>query len=288
MNSHQDVRQSGTGRRIGATAPVLAAVRSWAMTRPEIVGLAHVGSHVPGTPGPYANIVIVVLTDDAERYRRDNSWIAEIAWPKGAEPDGPTSYSRYGRTWSRHVALADLRLVEFSFALSTWANDAPIDPHTYLVMGEIPEILWDPEGRLARLRAALEPALVDEEKAAQEFHRSWEHAEEFYAHWSRLPRHAWLEPMIGLVAELRRRGYDRRLRHGHSVYILKLSRSIEHGLRGDQPFLSILPLKDGGLEIGGYLRDTGGIREVHLTQSTVALPPVLDSFLQQLARERID
>jgi hypothetical protein len=288
MNSHQDVRQSGTGRRIGATHPVLAAVRSWAMTRPDIVGLAHVGSHVPLTPGPYANIVIVVLTDDAELYRRDNSWIAEIAWPKGAEPDGPTSYNRYGRTWSRHVALADLRLVEFTFALSTWANDAPIDPRTYLVMGEIPEILWDPEGRLARLRAALEPALVDEEKAADEFQSSWKRAEEFYAHWSRLPRHEWLEPMIGLVGELRSRGYDRRLRHGHSLYILTLSRSIEHGLRDDQPYLSIVPLENGGLEIGGSLHDTGGIRQVHLTLSTVALPPVLDNFLQQLAKERID
>jgi hypothetical protein len=178
--------------------------------------------------------------------------------------------------------------VEFSFALSTWANDAPIDPFTYLIMGGWPDILWDPEGRLARLRAALEPAPVDEEKAAEEFQSSWKRAEEFYAHWSRLPRHEWLEPMIGLVGELRSRGYDRRLRHGHSLYILKLSRSIEHGLRDDQPYLSIVPLENGGLEIGGYLRDTGGIRQVHLTLSTVALPPVLDNFLQQLAKERID
>jgi hypothetical protein len=285
MNSHQDVRPSGTGRRIGATAPVLAAVRSWAMTRPDIVGLAHAGSHVPTTPGPYANIVIVVLTDDAERYRRDNSWIAEIVWPMGAEPDGPTSDSRYGRTWSRHVALADLRLVEFSFALSTWANDAPIDPFTYLIMGATPEILWDPQGRLARLRAALEPAPVDEENAAEEFRRSWQHAEDFFAHWSRLPGYGWLEPMIGLVGELRRRGYDRLLRLRGHHYILELSRCVEPESRGAS--LSILPFQHG-LRVEGYLHEAGGTRHVHLSIPSMTVSPELAEILQQLAKERIN
>jgi hypothetical protein len=284
MNSSQDGSPSGRGGRIGATAPVLAAVRSWARTRRDIVGLVYVGAHVPGAPGPYANIVVVVLTNDDARYRRDNSWIVEIDWPDGARPDGPTCDVAYGTTWSRRVALADLRLVEFAFAAPSWANDAPVDPITYLIMGHAPEILWDPEGRLARLRAALEPGLVDEAKAAEEFLRSWKGAEEFYAHWSRLPRHKWLEPMIGLVGELRRRGYDRLLRLSHRLYALELSRGVEPESGGAA--LSIYPFAHG-LGVEGYIHDPGESRHVHLSLPTIAVSPELDLLLQQLVKERI-
>lgn len=166
------------------SAPLLAAIQSWASTRPDIVGLLFVGSHGRGTPGPYSEVAVVVLTTDPARYRSDKQWHAKIAWPRGAEAEGPTCEVEYGRTWSRHVALTDLRLVQFTFALPSWADTAPIDPGTYLVVGTVRQILWDPEGRLARLSAALEPGVVDDPAAAKEFMRSWEGAEESYSQWA--------------------------------------------------------------------------------------------------------
>lgn len=270
------------------SAPLLAAIQSWASTRPDIVGLLFVGSHGRGTPGPYSEVAVVVLTTDPARYRSDKQWHAKIAWPRGAEAEGPTCEVEYGRTWSRHVALTDLRLVQFTFALPSWADTAPIDPGTYLVVGTVRQILWDPEGRLARLSAALEPGVVDDPAAAKEFMRSWEGAEESYSQWAVPTRFHWLAPMRGLVQELRHRGYARLFRCGYSAYRLLLSRSMEHGLRGDQPYVLIWPREGGGLQIEHQLRAPGGVQNKSFTLATVSLTRELGEILQRLAQEKID
>src|SRR6266851_9835805 len=52
-------------------------------------------------------------------------------------------------------------------------------------------------------------------------------------------RYEKLKPRLGLIAEMRKQGYDRQLRAGSSLSSLVLSRSREFGLRPDQAMLRI-------------------------------------------------
>ena len=113
-----------------------------------------------------------------------------------------------------------------------------------------------------------------------EFKKSWERAEEFYT--------GWLTPMSGLVKELRSRGYDRLFRHGHTAYLLVLSRSLKHGLRGDQPSIMFFPQGDGTLHVHCELRGPRGLVPRTFTLPSVALTPELDRLLGRLAQEQVD
>jgi hypothetical protein len=90
--------------------------------------------------------------------------------------------------------------------------------------------------RQARGAAALDTAFsVDYQDV---FARSWDLVEASYL--SLAEHHENCRPVLELVREMRRRGYDHLFRAGHSLYSLVLSRSAEHGLRREQPFVEIL------------------------------------------------
>ena len=120
------------------------------------------------------------------------------------------------------------------------------------------------------------------------FLASWERAEAYYEWWAEKRHHEWLAPMVGFVRQLRGRGYDRIFRHGHALYFLVLSRSLEHGLRPTQPFIDFWPREDGGMTVHCQLREAGGVLQRSLELRDVALTPELDQLLDRLATEPID
>jgi len=71
---------------------------------------------------------------------------------------------------------------------------------------------------------------------ADEFARSWVRTEEFLG--QALPPSTSKDCLLNFVSELRRDGYDRKLRAGQSLFAFTVSRSRRHGLRPDQPWIA--------------------------------------------------
>ena len=57
----------------------------------------------------------------------------------------------------------------------------------------------------------------------------------------------YMKYMLILIRLLRERGFSRQLRAGQSGFTLMLSRSYEHGLRPEQPFLTFTVFKQGSM-----------------------------------------
>ena len=89
-------------------------------------------------------------------------------------------------------------------------------------------------------------------RAEGEFSQSWTAMETF------VRQDGFPAAAAGVLAELRRRGYDRRLRAGQSLWSILLSRSRRHGMRPDHTFVGLSfdetavtvhvprPFRDGG------------------------------------------
>jgi len=129
----------------------IAAILAWAKSRPDIAGLALVGSHARGAARPQSDVDFLLLTATPDAFRAD--WLAEIAWP---EPPTASRDAQYGIVWSRHVAFATLPEAELAFAPLAWAA-LPLDPGTRRVVSDGFLVLHDPAGHFAKIRAALEP-----------------------------------------------------------------------------------------------------------------------------------
>jgi len=110
---------------------VLAPIIAWARWRTDILALALVGSHARDTAGPRSDVDLIVLVSEPETFRRDKTWLGEIAWGNGTiviQRDAD-----YGSAWSRHVE-ADNCEFEFTFAGLAWAATDPIDAGTARVI----------------------------------------------------------------------------------------------------------------------------------------------------------
>jgi hypothetical protein len=73
----------------------------------------------------------------------------------------------------------------------------------------------------------------------RDFFESWDSIEEFYK-CSDTPEFRvpfWTEA-LQMIAQLRRAGYDRKLRAGQSLFMLVVSRSRQHGMSPEQPAIA--------------------------------------------------
>ncbi len=132
-----------------AVSDLLARVRCWADSRPDIIGLLLVGSQARGTAGPGSDIDLVLLSRQPQLRRRQARWVRELFKPPLRLRGW---YDRtYGVVWSRHVLLHGLPPVELTFAGPEWAAIAPPDTGTAAVLRGGYRILSDAEGRLQRL-----------------------------------------------------------------------------------------------------------------------------------------
>ena len=111
------------------------------------------------------------------------------------------------------------------------------------------------------------------------FARSWDLVEQSY-------RGKNFEPVAELVREMRRRGYDRAFRAGMSLYSLVLSRSAEHGLRPDQPFVEVFVWP--GQQDGPMRVSSGPGEGRSFVEQGFAFTPALERALEDLARAPID
>ena len=136
-------------------APLLEALSHWARSRTDIVGLALVGSHARDAAGPTSDVDVVIVTSSPDGYRANSEWVSTIPWPRQSAPPAAWRDAEYGAVWSRHLRFADGVVVELTFAAPQWAKTDPVDSGTRQVVGDGCRIVWDPQGVLGRLLAAV-------------------------------------------------------------------------------------------------------------------------------------
>ena len=112
-----------------------------------------------------------------------------------------------------------------------------------------------------------------------EFIQSWDRIEQFYG--------SEYFPLKGLVlpflAELRRAGYDRKLRAGSSMWTFILSRSRRHRMRGDQPYVRFeFQSREGTMDI-----ISGTQTEAPISGIAIAVSSSVEEALARLVSQPI-
>jgi uncharacterized protein len=134
---------SGTGDAI------IDRVIDWARGRPDVVGLALVGSCARGTARPESDIDLILLTDEPAAYVQSEDWLGTLA---------PATIVRT-RTWGavveRRLRLALGPEVEVGIASPSWASVQPVDVGTLRVVRDGMRILYDPSQLLRKLEQAV-------------------------------------------------------------------------------------------------------------------------------------
>jgi predicted nucleotidyltransferase len=138
-----------------SAARIVEAVLAWAKVRPDVRGVALVGSHARGTARAGSDIDVVVLVTAPAAFRGDSAWVDAIEWSAAGGRVGPWGDEDYGVVWSRRVRLASGAEVEISFAPLAWAETAPVDIGTRRVVSDGCRVLYDPDGALGRLCTAV-------------------------------------------------------------------------------------------------------------------------------------
>ena len=134
---------------------VLAPVSAWARSRPDVLGLALVGSWACGRARQDSDVDLLLLVSEPQIFRRDERWMAEIRW-LDRRVVGWHDVD-YGVAWSRHVRLQPACEIEFTFCDPSWAATDPVDPGTATVVSGGCRRLLDKAGLLEGLLAVTAP-----------------------------------------------------------------------------------------------------------------------------------
>jgi predicted nucleotidyltransferase len=130
---------------------VLAAVGAWGPRRDDIRAVALVGSWARGTATTTSDVDVVVLTDRVIGYVASADWVADAVGERAAM----VRTADWGVLTERRVRLSSGLEVEFGFAPCSWAAVDPVDPGTAAVVRDGCVPLFDPDGLLDRLAAAV-------------------------------------------------------------------------------------------------------------------------------------
>ena len=133
-----------------AVAGVAAAALHVATRAPGAVALALVGSWAAGRGRPDSDVDLVLLTDDPASLLRDDSW--HRAFGEGA---ALVRTADFGALLEQRLRLPSGLEVELCIGGASWAGTEPVDDGTRRVVDDGLQVLWDPEGRLARLLEAV-------------------------------------------------------------------------------------------------------------------------------------
>ena len=127
----------------------------------------------------------------------------------------------------------------------------------------------------------------EQQAIEKKFLASWDKMEQFYTDLNAYNGWEWLKPIHGLIAELRKRGYDKQLHARLSMFALSLSRLRKYGiLRPEQGLLTIdLYRKDGGMTVT-YFESPKPIIEIEVDR--VELTPEVEQLLLRLLNQPID
>jgi hypothetical protein len=134
---------------------LLAALRAWSERAKDVQGMALVGSWAAGREHAEADLDVVCVVSDPERFRADAGWMAEVDWPSAGLAVGHWTDVDYGAARSRHLKFGGGEEVEMSFVSPAWAGTSPVDPGTRRVASDGMRVLHDPQGLLGRLLTAL-------------------------------------------------------------------------------------------------------------------------------------
>lgn len=141
-------------KRAGAKA-IVNAVTAWAIERDDIRAMALAGSWARDASRQDSDVDVVILTDRAADYRRRRTWLTEIDFAGAGYRIQSSASAVYGVVWSRHIRLLPTAEVELTFAHCSWARTDPIDRGTRRVVSDALRIVFDKDGRLAKLVAAV-------------------------------------------------------------------------------------------------------------------------------------
>jgi hypothetical protein len=111
---------------------VCNAVVEWARGRPDIVGVAVVGSWARSEPTMDSDIDLVILTTDKAAYTVSENW-ASVAVSQPAEL---IRTQEWGPLTERRIRVASGLEIEFGFAPPNWAETDPVDPGTAGVVSD--------------------------------------------------------------------------------------------------------------------------------------------------------
>lgn len=134
------------------------------------------------------------------------------------------------------------------------------------------EFPWVDVGQLARY--------YEEGRGIEgEFLLSWDRLEQFYGERINRP---FCSAVLEMIAQMRKRGYDKTLRAGQSLYSLIVSRARRHGLREDQPSITF-HFGDNNMDVCTNL--AGGMK---LSLPKIEFTAQIDDLLKQLEARNID
>ena len=117
----------------------------WASLRPDIEGVALVGSYALGVANEESDVDLIILTKQSENYLSDAAWAAAFGEVTECKVED------WGRVKSLRVFYKDGLEVEYGFALPQWAY-IPVDTGTHRVVRGGMKVLFDPRGLLTRLQ----------------------------------------------------------------------------------------------------------------------------------------
>jgi hypothetical protein len=128
----------------------LMLLRAWAEPQEEITGVLLVGSHARGQARADSDVDVVLLTRSPARYLEGIAWIELFGEPFRMVTED------WGKVTSLRVWYGDGLEVEFGWTQPDWAA-LPPDPGTRQVVADGARIVFDREGVLAALLAAIPP-----------------------------------------------------------------------------------------------------------------------------------
>ncbi|HEV2813878.1 MAG TPA: aminoglycoside 6-adenylyltransferase [Solirubrobacteraceae bacterium] len=128
---------------------VLDRVVAWAAARPDVRGVALVGSHARDEARDDSDLDLVLLCERPSELVEDDAWARELGGTIVATRE-------WGVVTERRVSLGDaLPELDAGVAALSWAHTDPVDPGTARVARDGLRALHDPDERLRRLLSAL-------------------------------------------------------------------------------------------------------------------------------------
>jgi predicted nucleotidyltransferase len=138
----------GDAATLDEIVPIVSPIVSWSRRRPDILGLAVVGSWARGNARPDSDVDLILLLNEPETFRRQ-AWLDEIMWHEGHVVHWHDA--DYGVAWSRHLQLSASGEIELTFCHPWWADTDPVDAGTAEVVSGGCRVLLDKSGLFEKL-----------------------------------------------------------------------------------------------------------------------------------------
>ncbi len=128
---------------------IVTAATAWARSDPRARAVALVGSRARGTARSSSDVDLVVLSTEPAGLASEEAWLAVF----GADLVGRRSW---GALVERRLRRPSGVEVDVGIVAITWASTSPIDAGTRRVIAGGCRVLYDPDGLLTALCAAVE------------------------------------------------------------------------------------------------------------------------------------